>query len=156
MLKISSKREAKTKSMTLSSTESWDSFQAQLLDGIDEIFKPATLDFALFDCTFFIPRNLPKPGLDLKSERDYALLIKRIQEMKSNNPMIYIIISTKLLASDMKENDRARLHGDGDDDDEGPPMKKKKVCLIPMTVLCYPLFFHAQTGVEEGCCTSWE
>lgn len=120
-----SKRIAKNLSLILSSSEPWETMEAQLLVKIDAALKPPTLNLNDYDIMFHIPRILPKPGMTPADNADYSSLLGRVKTMatKMDMPIINITIAQKENLD--KEN---ALVGDSDEEKK-EAKKKKKVCI---------------------------
>jgi hypothetical protein len=104
MAKIVSKRHAKTVSLSLNTSEPWDTVMAQLFVKIDFMLKPhvPTIDFTGYDVMCTIPRVLAKPGISLTCEADYTMLLDRISKIKS--PLVNVSFEAVTAGSD-KENE---------------------------------------------------
>lgn len=89
--------------MELSDKEPWDTMKAQLLKEISDALTPQVLDFSNYACMFFIPRVLPKPGMVLATEDNYAALLLRAKNLTSKTPTINLTILEKKRHGD-KEN----------------------------------------------------
>lgn len=122
-----SKRVAKNLSLVLSSSEPWETMEAQLLVKIDAALKPKTLNLNDYDIMFHIPRLLPKPGMTLTDNADYSSLLGRVKTMasKMDMPTINITIAQKEDAD--KEN---TLIADSDGEKKEAKTKKKvSICV---------------------------
>ncbi|KAF8185982.1 hypothetical protein BJ912DRAFT_852486, partial [Pholiota molesta] len=90
-----SKRQPVSDSIELGNQEPWDTVKAQLLVKIDTALNPAILNFDDFTVMFYIPRVLPKPGMALSIEENYAALLVRAANLASKTPTINITIQQK-------------------------------------------------------------
>ncbi|KAF5380154.1 hypothetical protein D9615_006147 [Tricholomella constricta] len=117
-----SKRVPKNQSLSLSSSEPWDTMKAQLLVKIDASIKPKQLKIEDYDIMFYIPRILPKPGMTLACETDYSSLLGRVKAMadKTTTPTINISVSQK------ESNGNKENMGDSEDEEKQEPKSKKK------------------------------
>ena len=79
-------------SFTLATNKPWDTLKAQLLAKIDSALQPCNIIFADYQIKYQIPHVLSKPGLDLNCEEDYADLVDRSHNIKSNPPTINVNI----------------------------------------------------------------
>ncbi|KAF9473464.1 hypothetical protein BDN70DRAFT_937414 [Pholiota conissans] len=124
-----SKRQPVSDSMELAINEPWDTVKAQLLAKIDTALNPTFLDFDDFTTMFFIMRVLPKPGMALSTQENYASLLLRVNNLASKTPTVNITIQQKQgrgpTANKEKENVPAAasaMEAAG----EGKAAKKKK------------------------------
>jgi hypothetical protein len=68
---------------------------AQFLVKISDVFSPQKLDFTDYDTRFYIPRSLPKPGIELATPDNYASLVTRAHNLLSDTPTVNITIRRK-------------------------------------------------------------
>lgn len=90
-------------SLELGADEPWDRIKVQLLVKIDEALAPRVLNFDDYLTMFFIPRVLPKPGMALSTDENYAALLRRAKNLVSKTPTINLTIQQKKGEMD-KEN----------------------------------------------------
>jgi hypothetical protein len=90
-----SKRLPVSISLELGAEEPWDRLKAQLLMKIDKTLAPWALNFDDYLAMFFIPRVLPKPGMALSTDENYAALLKRAKNLASKTPTINVTIQQK-------------------------------------------------------------
>jgi hypothetical protein len=76
--KLVNKCLSKASTIQLKSDDEWDLLKAQLLIQIDAALQPQPLNFELFDIKVHIPHIIPKPGMPLATEAQYAIFIDRI------------------------------------------------------------------------------
>jgi hypothetical protein len=126
-----SKRVPKNLSLVLSSSEPWETMEAQLLAKIDTALKPKTLNLNDYNIMFHIPRLLPKPGMTLADKADYSSLLGRVKTMATKNmPTINITIAQK-----ESEIDKENIVADSDEDKKEAKKKKK----VSICVWCHNL-----------------
>ena len=101
--KAQSKQAPVSTSLELWSDEPWDTVKAQFLVKISDALSPQNLDFTDYDTRFYIPRSLPKPGIELATPENYASLVTRAHNLTSNTPTVNITIRRKGGGAD-KEN----------------------------------------------------
>jgi hypothetical protein len=101
--KAVAKREAISSSLLLSDKAPWDTMKAQLLAEISKALSPQFLNFDDYNIMFFIPRNLPKPGMALSTEDNYEALLLRAANLTSKTPTVNLTILEKKRQAD-KEN----------------------------------------------------
>lgn len=99
-----SKRMLISVSLELGDKEPWDTVKAQLLAKIDVALSPFVLDFDDYVVMFYISRVLPKPGMALCTEDNYAALRLRAANLTSKTPTINVTIQEKKREGD-KENE---------------------------------------------------
>lgn len=128
--KPSSKRTLKSATLQLKSDEPWSTLEAQLLAKISALLKPKRLNYEDYQVYFYIPRSIPKPGMILSNEDDYAILLQRATTLKRPDPTINIDITEQ--GADKAEKENA---GPEADDGGQPKKKKKQVCT--QLELCY-------------------
>ncbi|KAJ3511382.1 hypothetical protein NMY22_g15666 [Coprinellus aureogranulatus] len=92
MEKPKSKRDLVCLSFELSDDEPWDTFKAQFLAKLNNKVKNAPVDYDEYEVLFYIPRLLPKPGLDLSDQDAYSSLVSRGQSVKAN-PTIQLTVT---------------------------------------------------------------
>jgi hypothetical protein len=102
-IKPVSKRLPISASLELGADEPWDRIKAQLLMKIDEALAPRFLKLDDYLIMFFIPRVLPKPGMVLSTDENYAALLLRAKNLASKTPTINVTIHQKKGEMD-KEN----------------------------------------------------
>lgn len=81
--------------LELRDEEPWDRIKAQLLVKIDEALAPRTLNFNDYLTIFFILYVLPKPGMALSTDENYAALLKHAKNLASKTPTINVTIQQK-------------------------------------------------------------
>lgn len=128
MKKTASKREPLSETLQHKTSDDWDTFKAQLLAKISSTLDPKTIEFDNFTFLFIIPRVISKPGVSLKYQSDYELMITHIWKPK-NLPTVNIIIQEKQKGSTNDSKSIAKENGDGESDTEGNKNKKKKVSI---------------------------
>ena len=139
--KTVSKRKTKSANIRLNSDEPFDTFKAQVLVKISHALKPRTENIANYEIRCTINRVISKPGMDVESEEDYAMMVE--SALKSKSPHIVNICVEEIegVAGANKENEQ---NEDSDDNETGKKKKKKvRVChVIPLQhlnliMLCY-------------------
>ena len=78
-------------SLELGADEPWDRIKAQLLVKIDEALAPWVLKFDDYLTMFFIPCVLPKPGMVLSTDENYAALLlcaKNLTYSSQTSPLL--------------------------------------------------------------------
>jgi hypothetical protein len=90
-----SKRMPINVSLELGDKEPWDTIKSQLLVKIDIALSPLVLDFDDYVVMFYISRVLPKPGMVLCTEDNYAALLLRAANLMSKTPTINVTIQEK-------------------------------------------------------------
>jgi hypothetical protein len=125
-LKPVSRHVAMYLSLVLSSSEPWETMEAQLLAKIDTALKPKTLNLNDYDIMFHIPRLLPKPDMTLADKADYSSLLGSVKTMTTKNmPTINITIAQK-----ESEMDKENVVADSDEDKKEAKKKKKvSICV---------------------------
>jgi hypothetical protein len=93
--KAPSKQVLVNTSLELWSDEPWDTVKAQFLVKINDVLSPPKLDFADYDTQFYIPRSLPKPGIELTTLENYESLVTRAHNLLSGTPTVNITIRKK-------------------------------------------------------------
>lgn len=93
--KAQSKQAPVSTSLELWSNEPWDTVKTQFLVKIDSVFSSQKLDFTDYDTRFYIPRSLPKPGIELATPDNYASLVTRAHNLSSDTPTVNITIRRK-------------------------------------------------------------
>ena len=128
MMKLVSKHVAKNLSLVLSSSEPWETMEAQLLVKIDTALKPKTLNLNDYNIMFYIPRLLPKPGMTLADNADYSSLLGCVKTMatKMDMPMINVTVTQKESEVD-KEN--ILVADSNDEKREAKTKKKVSICI---------------------------
>jgi hypothetical protein len=81
--------------------------KAQILVKITAAINPLPIDFLNFDITFYIPRVLPKPGLSLANDDDYAEMIRRARNLTSKDPTVNLLVLEKGNKADKENEDEA-------------------------------------------------
>jgi hypothetical protein len=100
-----SKQKPKIQSICLSTNEPWDWMKAQILAKVSITLNPHLIEFNNYDVMFFIPCNLPKPGLTLSNDEDYAVMTNCAQNLTSKDPTINLtVIEKERLGEENKEN----------------------------------------------------
>jgi hypothetical protein len=89
------KQKPKIQSICLSADEPWDQMKAQILAKISITLNPHIIEFNDYDIMFFIPCNLPKPGLTLLNEEDYTVMTNRVHNLTSKDPTINLTVIEK-------------------------------------------------------------
>jgi hypothetical protein len=119
-----SKHTPVSESLELSDKEPWDTLKAQLLVKIDTALSPSHLAFDDYIVMFYISRVLPKPGMALSTNENYAALLLRAANLASKTPTINITIQQKKGIID-KENEAAPS---AEVKDGGKAAKKVRCC----------------------------
>ncbi len=104
MARPSTKREPKQSSMAHGPDIPWDTIKAQILVRVAESLKPDSLHFSNYSITATIARLIPKPGLPLTNEAEYANILERISKYNSSFPTVNLSVTENTSTCQTKEN----------------------------------------------------
>ncbi|KAF8968729.1 hypothetical protein BDZ97DRAFT_1755027 [Flammula alnicola] len=127
-----SKRMPISESLELGDKEPWDTVKAQLLVKIDTALSPRVLAFSDYMVMFYISRVLPKPGMALSTEDNYAALLLRAGNLTSKTPTINLTIQQKKSEAN-KENEATPSAAEAKDGGKAAK-KKKEPAVLPGNV----------------------
>jgi hypothetical protein len=110
--------------------------KAQILAKISIMLNPCLIEFDNYDVMFFILCNLPKPGLTLSNEEDYAVMTNCAQNLTSKDPTINLMVIEKQGEENKENADRV----DADNTETWPTgklkSKEKNVRIAAQSCLC--------------------
>ena len=118
--------------------------KAQFFVKISNILSPLNLDFADYDTRFYIPRSLPKPGIELTTPENYASLVTRAHNLMSNTPTVNITIQRKGGGADKENLTEAEQHAEVD-----ATSKEKKVDFMLFIMMISHIFTSFIYSTEE-------
>lgn len=119
--KPASKRVPHTGTFPFSDNEPWSTVAAQLLVQISVALFPLVLDISNYTVNVLATCVIPKPGLPMNSETDYALVIKHLASSKAPNLIVNATVNKKSDASGRS------LSPDKENDKESAKNKKKVI-----------------------------
>jgi hypothetical protein len=123
-------------SLELGDKEPWDTIKAQLLMKIDAALSPLVLNFDDYIVMFHISRILPKPGMVLCTEENYAALLLRAANLTSKTPTINVTIQEK-----KKELNKENEGMPSTTEAKNGAKAAKKVCFYCFATLAYMRWF---------------
>jgi hypothetical protein len=115
--KPASKRVPHTGTFLFSDNEPWSTVATQLMVKISVALSPLVLDISNYTVNVLATRVIPRPGLPMNSETDYALVIKHLASSKAPNLIVNVTVNEKSDASG---------HAGSDKENDNESAKKKK------------------------------
>ena len=92
MTKAVNKQVSKSQTIQLLTDAPWSTLSTHILSKISTTLKLAVIDISDYEIMCHIARVLPKPGMVLTSDADYANLLQRIAKVTADDPTVNVTI----------------------------------------------------------------